>query len=58
MKNYTLITGATGGIGIELATVFAKNNHNLILTGTSRTKLEQLKKHLNSQYDVDIYTID
>lgn len=58
MKNYTLITGATGGIGIELATVFAKNNHNLILTGTSSTKLEQLKKHLNSQYDVDIYTID
>lgn len=29
---YTLITGASGGIGYEFARVFAKENHNLLTT--------------------------
>ena len=34
---YTLITGASTGIGYELSKVFAKDKHNLILV--SRNKL-------------------
>ena len=31
MKSYTIITGASSGIGYELANLFAKDKHNLIL---------------------------
>ncbi|MEQ1723264.1 MAG: SDR family NAD(P)-dependent oxidoreductase, partial [Pseudobdellovibrio sp.] len=44
--NYTLITGASSGIGFELAHVFAKNNHNLILVARSEEKLEALKAEI------------
>ena len=43
---YTLITGASSGIGYELASVFAKNNHNLILVARTASKLESLKTEI------------
>lgn len=49
---YTLITGASSGIGFELASVFAKNNHNLILVARSTEKLESLKKEIEKTYSV------
>jgi len=36
-----LITGASGGIGYELAKLFARNRHNLILVARSGDKLAQ-----------------
>jgi short-subunit dehydrogenase len=50
--NYTLITGASSGIGFELAHVFAKNNHNLILVARSEEKLEALKSEIEKNYSV------
>ncbi|MBY0554009.1 SDR family oxidoreductase [bacterium] len=44
--NYTLITGASSGIGFELAHVFAKNNHNLVLVARSEEKLKALKAEI------------
>ena len=41
-----LITGATGGIGKELALKFAKEGCNLFLTSTNEKKLKELKKNL------------
>ena len=38
-RNYTLITGASTGIGYELAKLFAKDRHNLILVAVSYTHL-------------------
>lgn len=52
MKNYCLITGASGGIGLEFARVFAKNGYNLILVARSNDKLESLKKELETRYSV------
>lgn len=43
-----LITGATGGLGQEIAKRFIHNNCNLFLTGQSRTKLQKLKNDLDS----------
>ena len=42
-KNKTaLISGATGGLGLSIAEEFYKKNYNLILTGTSDSKLKSL----------------
>ncbi|HBP44095.1 MAG TPA: short-chain dehydrogenase, partial [Clostridiales bacterium] len=46
MKKTVLITGATGGIGRNLAKVFAINGYNLVLTSTNLEKLETLKNEL------------
>lgn len=57
---YTLITGASSGIGYELASVFAKNNHNLILVARSTAKLESLKSEIEKNFQVvaEIITLD
>lgn len=54
---YTLITGASSGIGLNLAHIFAQNNHNLILVARNEDTLSLLKKKLNSLYKVDIKTV-
>jgi len=40
-KGYTLITGASGGLGRELAILCAERGDNLILSGTNKERLEQ-----------------
>ena len=44
-----LITGATGGLGIEIAKEFAKNGCNLFLTGQNKEKLIELKNEIELQ---------
>jgi uncharacterized protein len=41
-----LITGASGGIGYELARLFARDHHNLVLVARSREKLAQVATEL------------
>ena len=47
---YTLITGATGGIGRAFAETLAAKGQNLFLTGRSADKLNALKEELSSNY--------
>lgn len=54
---YTLITGASSGIGLELAHIFAQNNHNLILVARNKNILSSLKENLKSLYKIDIKII-
>ena len=50
-----LVTGATGGLGREIAKEFAKNGCNLFLTGRNNDKLNSLKNELeNSQNEIKI----
>ena len=41
-----LITGASGGIGYELAKLFARDRHNLVLVARSAEKLGQVATEL------------
>lgn len=53
---YTLITGASTGIGYELAKLFAEDRHNLILVARDKVKLEAVKNEL-LKYNIDIKII-
>jgi len=54
MKKLALITGATSGIGLATARLFAKNSWNLILTGRRQDRLENLKQELESENNIEI----
>lgn len=52
-----LITGASGGIGMELAKVFARHGHSLVLVARSQDKLRQLAGELESSFGVQALVI-
>ena len=60
MQNVVLITGASTGIGFDLAHEFAKKGFNLLLVSRSKDKLLDLRKNLEFQYKVqaDLFPVD
>lgn len=52
-----LITGASGGIGYELAKIFAENNYNIVLVARSVHKLKELSQKLKNEYGIEVYII-
>ncbi|WP_134700570.1 SDR family oxidoreductase [Ammoniphilus sp. YIM 78166] len=50
MSSFVLITGASNGIGYELAKHFARNGYALVLVARNRKKLEELAQELESMY--------
>jgi short-subunit dehydrogenase len=58
--NKVLITGASSGIGKELAHCFAKDQHHLIITARSEKELLALKEELEKKYSitVDLFPTD
>ena len=47
---YALITGASDGIGLDLAEELCAKGFNIILHGRNSTKLNAVKSHLSSKY--------
>lgn len=59
MKDYTLITGASSGLGKDFAIEYAKRHQNLILIARRLPLLEALKQQLSSYpIDVLVYGVD
>ena len=53
-NKYALITGATSGIGYELARLFAKDSYNLILVARSADRLQEVTDKLKNEYRVEV----
>jgi short-subunit dehydrogenase len=47
-----LVTGASGGIGLELARLFAADKYDLVLVARSEDKLTQIGEELSAQFKI------
>lgn len=56
MSNWALITGASSGIGAELARVYAEERHNLILVARREQRLSTLAEELRDE-GVEVHVI-
>jgi short-subunit dehydrogenase len=57
MKNTALITGASGGIGKELAFIHAKQKGDLVIVARRQAELEALKSEIENKYGVQVKII-
>lgn len=55
-KNYTLITGASMGIGRAFAIECASRGMNLLLVALQEPRLDETKEEVSSRYPVDVIT--
>lgn len=58
MKETVLITGASGGIGYELAKCFAREGYVLVLVARSGDRLLEIKKEFEQRYGVFVKVIE
>jgi short-subunit dehydrogenase len=56
-NKYALITGATSGIGFELARLFAKDNYNIVAVARSQSELDTTSSELKKEYGIEVLTI-
>jgi uncharacterized protein len=52
-----LITGASNGIGLELAKIHASKGGDLVLVARNKSKLDELKAELESNFKIKVYII-
>ena len=57
MKNVALITGASGGIGRDLARIHAAQGGDLVIVARRREALEEVKQELESKHGVSVMCI-
>ena len=55
MNKNVLITGASGGIGLELARIHARHGDNLILIARSQDKLMELKTEILKKHNMSVH---
>ena len=53
-----LITGASSGMGAEMAKILADRGYDLILVARRKTRLTKIKKDLNPDVDIELITMD
>lgn len=54
-RKTALITGASGGLGLEFAKIFAKNKYDLVIVARSEGKLYHLKEKLEREHGIKVW---
>ena len=57
MNKTALITGASSGIGLELAKEFAKNSIDVVLVARNETRLNEIARELSTQYGIRVFVM-
>ncbi len=57
MKKTALVTGASGGIGLEIARVHASMGDDLVLVARSRDALERIRTEFEPEYNIKVWLI-
>src|SRR5438552_2463499 len=53
-RQIALITGASAGIGKDLATVFAEHGFDMVINARNADALEQLARELRGRFKIDV----
>jgi short-subunit dehydrogenase len=57
MNKTALITGASEGIGLEFAKIFAREKYDLVITARNETKLNEIAIELKNKNDVNVRVV-
>ena len=58
MSPIIFITGATSGFGKAIATIFAKNNYRIIITGRRADRLQSVAAELKKEYNAEVLPLN
>ena len=60
MSQTALITGASGGLGLEFARIFSREGYDLLIVARREGNLFKLKSELESQYHnhIEVFACD
>ncbi|HEY1692800.1 MAG TPA: SDR family oxidoreductase [Polyangiaceae bacterium] len=57
MGKTALVTGASAGLGAELASLFAADGHDLVVVARRRDKLEELAAAIKAKHPVEVHVL-
>ena len=57
MKEVAIITGASSGIGYEIALLFAKQKIDILIVARNKQRLDDIKWPIEQQFKITVYCV-